>query len=246
MKKILLPLLLGFITVMAVSHLFASDKNNLNLKYTQTRDISSFHSIRVSSIFNVYVSEGTSSKLEIKATHDILNKIQTSVENGELIISMDKNYNNRNNVYKNLEVNIYVSCDNLRGVRASGATDVYSMGLLRTTDLDISANGASDVKMDVQVSNLLKCSASGSSDIQLSGSASSANLTASGASDIDFKKFFVKTATAVASGSCDIILNVSENLTAKASGSCDIVYYGDPKITDVRATGSSDIVRRVK
>lgn len=246
MKKILLPLLLGFITVMCVGHLFASDKNKLNLKYTQTRDIPLFHSIKVSSVFNVYVSEGTSSKLEIKATHDILNKIQTSVENGELIISMDKNYNNKKNSYKNLEINIYVSCENLCGVRASGATDVYSTGLLRTTDLDISVSGASDVKMDVQVSNLLKCSASGSSDIKLSGSASSADLTASGASDIDFKKFFVKTANAVASGSCDIILNVSESLTAKASGACDIVYYGDPTTTNVHASGSSDIVRRVK
>ncbi|MEG0517622.1 MAG: head GIN domain-containing protein [Bacteroidales bacterium] len=246
MKKILLPLLLGFITVIVAGHLFAGDKNKLNMKYTQTRDISSFHSIKVSSMFNVYVSPGTSSKLEIKATHDLLNKIQTNVENGELIINMDKSDCIRNNFYKNLEINIYVSCDHLRRIRASGATDVYSTGLLRADDLDISVSGASDVKMDVQVSHILKCSASGSSDIKLSGSASSADLTASGASDIDFKKFFIKTANVVASGSCDIILNVSESLTAKASGACDIVYYGDPKTTNVHAGGSSDIVRRVK
>lgn len=246
MKNFLLPLLLGCIAIMVVSHVIANDnlKDKLDLKYTQTRNISSFNSVRVSSMFNVYISAGTSSKLEIKATHDVLNKIHTSVENGELIIKMDKSYNDRNNTFRNMEVNIYVSCNDLRRITASGATDVYSTGLLKTGDLDISVSGASDVKMDVEVSNSLKCTASGSSDIKLSGRANSADLVASGASDIDFKKFFVKTITAVASGSSDMVLNVSESLNAKASGASDIVYYGTPKITNVQASGSSDIIKK--
>lgn len=254
MKKILLPLiLLCIFSAICFTQISAYDVDVKNekkeLKYTQKRSVETFHSIRVSSVFNVYVKQDNSPALEIKATHDLLDKVITRVENGELVIEMqndDKKEKRgwRDQLYSDLQINVYVSCGMLNAIRASGATDVYSVGVLVADDMKLTASGSSDIKLALEVKNSLTCMASGSSDIVLSGSVPFAEIKASGASDIDTKKMIVKSVKAVASGSSDLYLNVSESLDVNASGSSDVYYTGNPVTTNINSSGSSDVRRK--
>ncbi|MEF9985711.1 MAG: head GIN domain-containing protein [Bacteroidales bacterium] len=247
MKKILLPLiLLGIFSALCITQIGAWDAEK-ELKFTETRTISKFNSIRVSSIFDVYISPGNSSELKIRSTHNlaILNKIKTDVVNGELIISFkDANSETRKNNFRDLQIKIYVSTDKINMIKASGASDIYSNGLLNADNLEICASGASDVNLNVVVKGTVKCVASGSSDIILLGNADSGDIKASGASDVDCKKFPLKSVKAVASGSSDIYLNVLEKLDVTASGASDIFYIGNPQITNCSSSGSSEINHR--
>lgn len=130
--------------------------------------------------------------------------------------------------------------DNLE-IHASGASDVYLNNPVRISNLcKFTLSGASDLKASDLECDQIECRSSGSSDIKMSGKASTGEYRCSGSSDIKSYDFVVKRLNCSASGSSDIQTTVTEYLNASASGSSDIKYKGNPETTK-RSSGSSDI-----
>lgn len=243
MKKILLAC--AAVLVCAIGVMAQKVKqSNTNMPFTQTKNVGEFSALNAASMFNVYISEGNSSQIEIKANQDILKFVEATVEAGELKLRLtDDGRNDRWNHYQNLKVDVYLSKDKLSSIKASGAVDIYNAGTLKADNLVISASGSSDVKLNLQVSGSLTCNASGASDIELRGEGNEATATASGSSDLDMKYFKLKQLKAKLSGASDGDFYVTESAELIASGSSDIKYYGAPKTVNVRKTGAADIKR---
>ena len=211
----------------------------LSAQSTQDRNVGNFDGIQVSAGIDLYLKQGGSTSVKVKAKSDVIDDIVTQVENGKLIIKMNgKNYCNWGNTGRN---EVYVVVNDLKYLSASVGSDVISENL-ELDELTLNTSGGSDVSMEIQV-NVLKISASGGSDINLSGSAQQLDVKANGGSDLSAKKLKVKNCEINTSGASDASIYVTGDLSMSASGASDINYSGNPNVITSRTSGGADITK---
>ncbi len=235
MKKIsffLLTLAILACTLPGISQKVVVDGN------AEIRNTEKFTAIQVSGSIDVYMSQGTETRVVVSAAdNNTRDKIITEVKNGVLIIglkSISMTYNDRKNI------RAYVSAPDLAKISMSGSTNFYVDGSLRAQNLEIEMSGASDFKGDVVAENL-RLNGSGSVDFNLGGSSKNLKISVSGASDVKAKGHIADFCDASASGSSDIYITVKEELKAVASGASDIKYYGNPSVRQAAASGAASI-----
>ena len=184
----------------------------------ETRDVTTFDSIRVEGSLTVVLSLGEAGPLRIKAEDNLAPLVIAAVKGSELTLKTSDSYSTK------VGIEVYVTAPDIRSIKASGSTDVLCQGLLEVEELALEASGASNVECTIHAENLT-ATASGSSDIHLSGHVKLLSVTASGASDVAAFELFAWDVDVTTSGSSDASVN-ARNLQAHASGSSDIRYRG--------------------
>lgn len=191
----------------------------------EKREIKPFSKIDVSGGIDVYLEQGDNISCKVEAPAFIINEIVTEVEGNTLVIKIKGN-----NFWKNFNSErVYITVKQLDKITASAGSDVYGKSSINTDQLFIESSGGSDVKLNVYAQKIGIESKSGS-DIHISGEASYLIAVANGGSDIYAEELKVKSAQLKASGGSDIRSRVIKELEAVASGGSDIYYYGDPKV----------------
>ena len=220
-------------------------QKTINDANAEPRQLTGFHAIKISSAFDVYITQGNEDAVAVSAsTNEYKEKIKTSVENGVLIISFDndkKFWKGWNSDKQKLKA--YISVKKLDRLTVSGACNVYMEDGISADDLDISFSGASDLKGKVNAKNL-SVDINGASDITLSGNVASIKVDASGASD--FKGFDLVTnfCEAKASGASSVSITVNKELNATASGASDVRFKGEGLIRNIKTSGASSVSRK--
>jgi hypothetical protein len=210
MKKIIWFCLLAFTGVV----LQAQDKVIVNDPNAQQRQVSGFTEISVSGSIDLYLSPDDKETVVVSARDaKYRDRIVTRVVNNRLEIY----YDNKSNVRwgEDMKLKAYVSFKTLQKIKASGSSDVYVNGVIKSDKLDISISGASDFKGAMEVGELV---------MNQSGSSNSCDVEASGASDIQ--------------------ITVNKELSARASGASDIYYKGTGLIRDMKSSGASSITKK--
>jgi len=205
----------------------------------QTRQVSGFHGVSVSSGIDLYLTQKNVEEVAVEADADDLEKIITKVEGGILKIyikekswfSMDWNNDSRK---------VFVSFKNLDKLEASAGSDVSAQGVLRLEKLDMDASSGSEIKLELEVNELSVGSSSGS-DISLNGKAIFLQADASSGSDINASELQAKKCNASVSSGSDIRIYVTEELDANASSGGDISYSGNPAQKDINESSGGDV-----
>lgn len=219
--------------------LFAQEINDPN---AEIREAKNFHAIKLSSAFDVYLSQGGEESVAVSASEArYKDEIEVKVESGVLIIGLKRNNWKSWNSGK-MKLRAYISFKNIDKLDVSGACDVYVKGKLKAENLKINLNGASDMSGDMDVSKM-QVDLNGASDIKLSGTVSNLSIEASGASD--FKGYDLKTdyCDVNISGASGVQIWVNKELSAKASGASDVRYRGEGLIRDIKTSGASSVSR---
>lgn len=234
MKRILCSLMV----VLAVSGLSA--QKTINDPNAEVREAKGFQAIKLSSAFDVYITQGNEEGLAVSASDPkYLSYIRTEVSGGTLRIWVEaggsKNWNTGR-----MKLKAYISFRDINKLDVSGACDVYFEGLVKLQDLKLVLSGASDLKGKLDLQKL-SVNMSGASDMTISGSAAQLTIESSGASN--FKGFDLVTefCDAKASGASDIKITVNKELSVQASGASDIDYKGNGVIRDLRTSGASSV-----
>jgi hypothetical protein len=234
MKKVclLLPSLLFGVLLLA--------QTKVNDPNAVLKEAKNFHSISLSSAFDVYLTQGNEEAVAVSAAdkEDIANII-VEVRNGVLEIGWNKKIKwNRGNK----KLRAYISFKSLDKLKASGACDIAIVGVLRSDNLEIHLSGASDLNGKVE-GQKMSFDISGASDTKLTGNVGQLSIEASGASS--FKGFDLVTeyCNIKASGASGIKITVNKELSAQASGASDIDYKGKGLIKDIKTSGASSISR---
>jgi hypothetical protein len=234
MKKVCLLLPSLFIGVLLLAQTKVNDPNAV------LKEAKNFHSISLSSAFDVYLTQGNEEAVAVSAAdkEDIANII-VEVRNGVLEIGWNKKIKwNRGNK----KLRAYISFKSLDKLKASGACDIAIVGVLRSDNLEIHLSGASDLNGKVE-GQKMSFDISGASDTKLTGNVGQLSIEASGASS--FKGFDLATdyCNIKASGASGIKITVNKELSAQASGASDIDYKGKGLIKDIKTSGASSISR---
>jgi hypothetical protein len=205
----------------------------------QTRQITGFHGVSVTSGIDLYLTQKNVEEVTVEAESEDINKIITEVEGGVLKIYVkEKSWFNMN--WKSKPRKIYVSFKTLDKIDASAGSDVVSEGRLKLSELKVDASSGSDVRLELEATQLNVGSSSGS-DISLKGNTNNLQVDASSGSDIDASELQSKNCNASVSSGSDIKVNVTEKLDASASSGGDITYTGNPKTKDINESSGGDV-----
>ena len=136
-----------------------------------------------------------------------------------------------------------ITMPKLRGIDASGATQVTLAGFESDNSLDVQVFGASTLRGDIQ-SGGSTFDVSGASTVRLNGRGGDSNIDVSGASTADLEDFALEDAKVVVSGAATAIVNVSGRLDAEASGASKVEYLGEPTLGTIDESGASRVVPR--
>ncbi|WP_320110805.1 head GIN domain-containing protein [Draconibacterium orientale] len=213
-----------------------------NRDETQTRQISGFNAIKVSTGIDLYLTMGNAEEVKVVADDDLINDLITEVEGGTLKIYMKRrnwfNWSSGNETRK-----VYVTVKELKELSASSGSDVESTNTLEGESLEVSCSSGSDLEIDVFYKNLSVNTSSGS-DAKLHGKVKTLRVEASSGSDIKAGSLESVICHANASSGSDITVSVSSELYANASSGSDINYHGNPDIRDIDESSGGDVSQR--
>lgn len=208
-------------------------------KDRQTRQISGFHGVSVSSGIDLYLTQKNTEEVFVEADSEDLEKIVTKVEAGILRIYMkEKSWLNLN--WNSQPRKVYVSFKDLDKLEASAGSDVSAQNLLKLERLNLDASSGSNIKLELEV-NELSVETSSGSDITLKGRANAVQANASSGSDINASELEARECIASTSSGSDIRVFVTDKLDASASSGGDISYSGNPKEKEINESSGGDV-----
>lgn len=235
MKKILYSLML-----LMIGQAVLAQQPTIQDPNVQVRDAKNFTVIRLSSAFDVYLTQGNEESVAVSASEkEFIEDIRTDVKNGVLTIDYKpkKGWGRGNRKLK-----AYISFKQLDKLDVSGACDVDIVGVWKADGAKIELSGASDLTGQVNISKL-KFDLSGASDVKLSGTVGELEIDASGASSFKCFDLAADFCTADVSGASDVRIQVNKEMSIVASGASDVRYKGNGTIRDIRTSGASSVKR---
>jgi len=203
---------------------------------TQEREVSEFSKVHLKGSGKVFLTPGEKQSLEIKTDDNIMPLIETDVSGNKLTIS------HGNHHLRPTSFEVYITLENLEGVRISGSGDIIGKGRFVTDTLFTEISGSGDMDLEVET-GLLETKISGSGSIHLSGKAEDYTVSISGSGKINAFDVDAKHVSVKISGSGDCRVSTSESLDAKISGSGDVYYRGRPQI-NAKISGSGSLKSR--
>jgi Putative auto-transporter adhesin, head GIN domain len=209
----------------------------------ETRNVSNFKGIRISSGIDLYIKQGSVESVRIVGDKDKLEKVKTEKEGDVLKIyaGSSKGWFNFDFDWSNKKtIKAYVTVKNLNSISATGGSDVFSEGKLDLIKLDIKATGGSDVKLDLDTDELT-CETTGGSDVTLSGTATVFKASATGGSDLKAKNLRTNFCNISSTGGSDAHVWAEKEISISATGGSDVYHKGGARVVQSSASGGSDV-----
>jgi adhesin HecA-like repeat protein len=205
---------------------------------TESRDISGFTGIHISSGIDVFLSQGDQFEVTVEADENLQDVILTEVNGNSLVVKTD-HVNIRNAKSKK----VHVTLPELTELKISSAGDCEGQTPFTCDDLRISISSAGDLTLEVEAREIdLDISSSG--DARLTGSAEVFNAGLSSAGDLNAFDLVAAKVDVDVSSAGDARVNATEEISMNASSAGNIYYRGDAKVVHSRSSSAGDIVRR--
>jgi hypothetical protein len=197
----------------------------------QERQVGQFDAIDIGGGQEVVLLQGDDYSVVIETNANLLDQIDIVLINTTVSIEYNK-------IKRYDELKFYITAPDFKMIKASGASEVMSPETLKGDDLEIIANGASEIKLKLDYNNVIT-KATGASEVKLSGKATSHVVEASGASEVKAKEFETQSTVANASGASEIFVNTSSNLTYDISGASEVKYLNAPENLVIRSNSGN-------
>ena len=213
----------------------------INAQHTEKRNVGTYEGIHVAGSYEVKLVSGSEGTIELKGDPDDLDKIETEVRKGTLLIKQQEKSWFGN--WDSGTVYITIPVEKINKVILSGSGEIHSKVPLEGDHFKTILSGSGEISLNLEVT-AVNGTVTGSGEITLIGKANKVNFTVTGSGDIDAGDIKADTGEAKITGSGDIIMNTSENLNASITGSGDIICKGKPEKQITKVTGSGDIIIR--
>jgi hypothetical protein len=211
-------------------------RGNGNIR-TEERSVGSFRNLEVSSIVNVYVTQGEMKPIRITGDENLLPYIEVEQEGDQVIIRSRPGIN----LDPSHELNIYVTAPAFSKIGLSGAGNIISEGKITNTEnLELDLSGAGDIKMEVDAPKV-KADISGVGSIYLKGQTKDVDLQVSGAGSAHcFDLLSENTIVGISGvGSAEVFASVK--LDAEVSGAGSVRYKGNASDVNQHVSGVGSV-----
>lgn len=210
---------------------------------TEFREAGAFKSIELSGNINLRFRQDSTAALKVTAGENLLDGIETRIENNTLFIS---NKNRCNWVRKfNTPITVEVASTELNLLFIRDATgDVKFEDTLRVKDFRLdsfSGLGTYDLLLDVESAVL--AIHTGPSDLKVAGRAGYVINYQLGYGKNDCERLLTDYTIAVNKGTNDLRVNAGNRLDVKLEGTGDIYYAGDPVELNKQVSGKGKLIK---
>ena len=204
----------------------------------QTTSVMNFEQISVTGMMEVQLIQGSDGKIDIEAESNLMEFIETEVNNGHLRISIQKGVNIEPS--KNYPIRIVVPFETLGALTLTGSGHIRNSDVIKARDFKINVTGSGNMNLNLITENL-ESTITGSGDLKLKGTAREFNCKVTGSGDVFAYDLKAVKVDASITGSGDVEVSVENELDAKISGSGDIKYRGNPDKQNFKTSGSGSI-----
>ncbi|MBN1821659.1 MAG: DUF2807 domain-containing protein [Prolixibacteraceae bacterium] len=239
MKKIVFTLIItALVSSLFTSCLYfgPSVSGNGNV-VEEVRDVEGFNAIKASRGVNVYISQGGYEKVVVKTDENVIDAIETKVENGVLTITTNKNI-------RHATTNkVYVTIDEIEKISGFAGSNIYTESFLKADMLELSSSAGSNLKLEVKARDM-EVSASAGANIFLEGETENIKLSASAGSNIKAEDLVSQYCRAKASSGANIYITVENRLEGRANSGGNVFYSGNPKRFDISNSSGGNVKAR--
>lgn len=215
----------------------AQEAGNKNV-IRETRELPTFTGINTGGAVSVIIEISDKQSVIVETDENLLDKVKTEVKGDVLYIKS-------NNLKNPSKLNVYVTVPDLEKILASGASDVKSLSFIENNEFHLESSGAASVTLNSVKFDYLESNISGAADVKLVGSATTHNLTVSGAGNFKGKGLVTQKTIYAVSGASDASLNVTDEVVGEKKGVASVSYTGNPNSsiqTDDTKTSSGSYV----
>ena len=219
-------------------------QRTINDPNAQRRSASGYHGVAVSGSIELFLTQGSEESVVISADDPKWrDKVISEVRDGILRIYLE----NKNKIQIDWglhpkRIRAYVSVKEIDYLSSSGSGKTHIEGNLKSDKLKVDVSGSGNIEGALNVKEFL-LGLSGSANADFSGSAQNSDLHISGSGNIRSYDFTTAFCKASISGSGNIKITVTKELSAHISGSGNINVKGDGLIRDYTASGSGKFKR---
>jgi hypothetical protein len=216
----------------------------------KTLEFPEIKSIYNNSNYTVYLKQTNKQEVNVEALTEIYELTTISVENGSLIINVDRKPDNPNksvwakidDIKLNPTMKLYVSVKNIGEIQVNGGGKVVSENSIASNILVLSVAGSGGMDLDIK-GDIVKADVSGSGKIALRGYATSGDVVVSGSGTFNAFDCPLESSKTKISGSGMAELNVTSTLDALVVGSGSVKHKGNTKNTTKKIYGSGSVDR---
>jgi hypothetical protein len=205
----------------------------------ESRQVSGFNAVESAGPFNVHIKLDGNESVKVDADADVINDIETIVEDNTLRIRFKDREYRHHNIHK---AEVYVEAKSLESLVNSGSGGIKVDGVISAGNFKATLSGSGNISTAVKSSGV-HAVISGSGSIKLSGSAGDANFVITGSGEIEGKDLKTNSVTAVITGSGNIYVEADKSVTAHITGSGNVIYSGNANEMNSRYTGSGRVTR---
>ena len=239
MKKLLILFLL-FASTQLFAQPWKTIKGDGNQK-KETRQVGNFTSLSSHGPMNVKIMYGASNNIQVEADENLLPYIETTVQNGKLVIQPKKNINLRSRS----KMIVYVSMTKINSLQLSGSGNIDGTGSFSADNkTEIMLSGSGNIHLNSGSYKDLSFHISGSGNIVVKGgSANSVSAHVSGSGNIDCSDITADDVDVKISGSGNARVNANKSLSADISGSGNVFYKGNATNISTKVAGSGKAIK---
>lgn len=216
----------------------------------KTLELAEFKSIYNNSSYTVYLKQTNKQEVNVEALTEIYELTTFSVENGILLINVERKPDNPNksvwakidDIKLNATQKVYISVKNLAELQVNGSGKIVSENSLAAGSLALSIGGSGSMDLDIK-GDQLKVEVSGSGKLALRGYATACDAILSGSGNLIAFDCPLETAKVKISGSGSAEINVTTTLDAYVAGSGSVKHKGNTKNTAKKVFGSGSVDR---
>jgi len=213
-------------------------------------ELPEFKGIYVNSNYTVYIKQTNKQEVTIEALTEIFSLTEVKVENGILMINVERKPDNPNkSLWAKIDdiklkptMKLYVSAKNINNLQVNGGGKIVSENSIATDFVSLGISGNGEMDIDIK-GNTVKAEVSGSGSMTIRGYATSIDAVVSGTGALHAFSLNLETAKAKVTGSGSCMLNVATNLDAMVLGSGAVKHKGNTKSAQKKIYGSGIIER---
>ncbi len=227
-KLIISAVAIALFSILTVS---AQEKGSGNV-VSEQRTVGSFDQIKVGCAIKLFLTQGSTEKVQVETDDNFQDNVTTNVSNGTLELNCSK-------INNPTKLNIYVTAVKLNKLDASGATIVKGENTIKSEVFGLYTSGAAKVKMDID-SKIFNNETSGAANNTINLSANEANTEISGAGNLTLTGTAGTHKTEVSgAGSLKALEFVTDNTRAEVSGAGNAKVFARKQIqADLTGAGS--------
>jgi hypothetical protein len=204
------------------------------------RDIEGTSKLKVTGIFNLYLSNGEKSALRIEGDEEMTQKLKVT-QNGEWL-ELDFEKVNENFFKSNSKLDVYLTLNELEEFVFDGVGNIKTEGPLEVEDISIKGDGVGNLNLELQA-NTIKAVFSMLGNIDLSGSANSVDLSNDGLGNVDASGLIAQNMNLKSSGIGRVAVHCEGDLSIIVDGIGTVSYEGNPNVIKEEINGIGKVMR---